>query len=88
MIAEILLVAQAVIGATLYFQGYGVVLARPFMHILYGVVAVVTLPAAWSYFGHLEDNRVKTVAMAVSCFFLWGILLRANNVAQFALPGV
>lgn len=86
MIAELLLVAQGVIGGLLYLQGYGGMLARPFMHILYGVVAVVTLPAAWSYFGHLDDDRVKTLAMALSCFFLWGILLRASSVAQFALP--
>lgn len=88
LIAEIVLLAQGVLGAVLYFQGYSGALARPFMHILYGVVAIVTLPAAWGYFGHLDDERVKTLAMAVTCFFLWGILLRASNVAQFVLQGL
>ena len=88
LIAEVLLLAQALIGAILYLQGYGGALARPYMHILYGAVAVVTLPAAWGYFGNLDDERVKALAMAVACFFLWGILLRASNVAHFALPGV
>ncbi|MCC6169863.1 MAG: hypothetical protein IT329_21780 [Caldilineaceae bacterium] len=86
VVGEIVLVLQGLLGALLYFQGLDVMLARPFMHILYGIVAVVTLPASHSYFGHLEDDRVKTLAMAVTCFFLWGILLRAGNVAQYQLP--
>ena len=58
------------------------------MHILYGIVAVLTLPAAHSYFSQLEDEKVKTLAMAAACFFLWGIVLRASQVAQYAGPGV
>lgn len=88
LIAEVLLLAQALIGTILYLQGYSGALARPYMHILYGAVAVVTLPAAWGYFGNLDDERVKALAMAVACFFLWGILLRASNVAHFALPSM
>ncbi|MEX1021354.1 MAG: hypothetical protein WDZ49_16960 [Litorilinea sp.] len=80
MLGELLLVAQAVIGVILYFQGYSGALQRPFLHILYGVVAILTLPAAYAYFGQLENENVKTVAMAVSCIFLWGILQRANQV--------
>jgi hypothetical protein len=80
MVGELLLLAQVVIGAILYFQGFGVVLQRPMLHILYGVVAIITLPAAYAYFGQLENENVKTVAMAVTCFFLWGILQRANQV--------
>jgi hypothetical protein len=86
VVGEILLVAQGVLGLILYLQGFGVMLPRPFMHILYGVVAVVTLPAAYSYFGGLEDDRVKSLAMFFVCFFLWGIIVRASSVAQFALP--
>lgn len=88
LVGELLLVVQALVGALLYFQGLHVMLARPFMHILYGIVAVVTLPASYSYFGNLEDERVRTLAMAVTCFFLWGILLRAGNVAQYELPSL
>lgn len=80
VLAVLLLVAQAIIGTVLYAQGFGVVLQRPFLHILYGVVAIVTLPAAYAYFGQLENENVKTVAMAVTCIFLWGILQRANQV--------
>jgi hypothetical protein len=86
MLGELLIVAEAALGGILYLQGLNVDLPRPFMHILYGVVALITLPAAQSFFGNLEDDKVKTLAMAAACFFLWGILLRASYVAQFAAP--
>lgn len=82
VVGEIVIIAQALVGIMLYFQGLGVALPRPFMHILYGTVAVITLPAAYSYFGHLEDEKVKALALALVCAFLWGILLRATSVAQ------
>ncbi len=89
MIGELLLVAQSLLGVYLYYVvGLGAALPRPFMHILYGVVSLVTLPAAQSYFGQLEDEKVKTLAMAAVCFFLWGIILRASHVAQYAGPGL
>ncbi|MBX3010606.1 MAG: hypothetical protein KF832_03825 [Caldilineaceae bacterium] len=87
MIGELLLVAQGLLGAYLYYvMGLGVALPRPFIHILYGVVSLVTLPAAQSYFGQLEDEKVKALAMAAACLFLWGIVLRASHVAQYAGP--
>lgn len=89
MIAEGLIVVQALIGAYLYFfMGLGVVLTRPFMHILYGLVAVITLPAAWGYFNSLEREDVKALAMGVTCIFLWGILLRASSTALYLPPGL
>ncbi len=87
MIGELLLVAQVLLGAYMYYgQGLSVALPRPFMHILYGIVSVITIPAAQSYFGQLEDEKVKAVAMAAACIFLWGILLRAAQVAQYPGP--
>lgn len=86
VVAELLILAQGLLGGLLYLQGYGSALPRPFMHILYGAVAVVCLPAAYGYFGSLEDDRVKTLAMALTCFFLWGILLRATSVATLPAP--
>lgn len=88
VVGEIVLILQGIIGGVLYLQGMDAALARPFMHILYGVVAIVTLPAAYGYFGSLEDEKIKALAMAFACFFLWGILLRASSVAQFALPAI
>ncbi|MCC6456741.1 MAG: hypothetical protein IT328_17435 [Caldilineaceae bacterium] len=86
LMGEILIIAQGALGGLLYLQGLDTALARPFMHILYGVVAVICLPAAQSYFGNLEDENTKTLAMAAACFFLWGILLRASYVADVAGP--
>ncbi len=86
VVGEVVLVLQGLIGALLYLQGLDAALARPFMHILYGAVAVVTLPAAYGYFGNMEDEKIKALAMAFTCFFLWGILLRASNVAQYVGP--
>jgi heme A synthase len=87
IIAELLIVVQGLLGAWMYlFQGLGPVLPRPFMHILYGIVALITLPAAWAYFGNLGEERVKTLAMGMTCVFLWGILLRASSTAQYLPP--
>jgi hypothetical protein len=86
MIGEVLILAEGALGGLLYLQGNDAALPRPFMHILYGVVAVICLPAAQSYFGSMEDENVKTLAMAAVCAFLWGILLRASFVAQNAGP--
>ena len=87
VIAELLLLVQFLIGVYLYAQGTGAALPRPFLHVLYGIVSIITLPAAYGYFNTLEDEKVKTLAMAAVCFFLWGIILRAGYVAQFVPPG-
>lgn len=81
VIGEIVLIAQFIVGWLVFAQVGGGMLPRPYLHILYGVVAVLTLPAGYSYFGRLDDEGVKTVAMAAVCFFLWGIVARAGAVA-------
>lgn len=86
MVGEILIIVQGALGGLLYLQGGGSALPRPFMHILYGIVALICLPAAQSYFGNLEDENIKSLAMAAVCAFLWGILLRASYVAQYPGP--
>ena len=86
VIGEVLLLAQFVLGWVLYFQGYASVLPRAWIHILYGVVAVLTLPAAHTYFHNIKDPKVQTLAMAFVCIFLWGILLRAGQVVTTQVP--
>jgi hypothetical protein len=88
IIGEVLIIVEALLGGYLYLQGLGALLPRPLLHILYGVVAIITLPAAYGYFGNLEEDNAKSVAMALTCFFLWGILLRAAQVAQYSVPGI
>ncbi|MCS6828598.1 MAG: hypothetical protein NZ553_18435 [Caldilinea sp.] len=84
VIGELLLLAQFCVGWILWFQGLSVVLPRAWIHVLYGVVAVITLPAAYAYFSRISDARVQTLAMALTCLFLWGILLRATQVVYIS----
>ncbi|MFO7633803.1 MAG: hypothetical protein R6W76_14760 [Caldilinea sp.] len=84
VIGELLLLAQFGIGWILWFEGLGSVLPRAWIHILYGVVAVITIPAAYAYFSKIPDPKVQTLAMSLTCFFLWGILLRSSQVVYMA----
>ncbi len=86
VIGELLLVAQFSLGWVLWFQGYGAALPRAWIHILYGAVAVITLPAAYTYFSNIKENRVQTLAMFAVCAFLWGIVARAGQVVYLQLP--
>lgn len=80
VIGELLLLAQFAVGWVLWFDGMGAILPRPWIHILYGVVAVITLPAGYAYFSKIADPKVQTLAMALVCVFLWGIVLRSAQV--------
>ena len=84
-VAEILLVAQFVVGGILWLQGLQAG-PRPWIHVLYGAVAIITLPAAYSYFGKLEDGKVQALAMTLACAFLWGIVQRAGQVITLQVP--
>ncbi len=86
VIGELLLVAQFSLGWVLWFQGYGAALPRAWIHILYGAVAVITLPAAYTYFSNIKENRVQTLAMFAVCAFLWGIVARAGQVVYLQIP--
>ena len=80
VVVELLLVGQALVGAGLWATQGFVIAQRPWIHILYGAVAVITLPAAYSYFSRIEDPRVQSLAMTLSCAFLWGIVQRSAQV--------
>jgi heme A synthase len=85
VVAEILLLAQFVVGGILFFEGLQAG-PRPWIHILYGTVAIIALPAAHTYFGKLEDTKIQALAMALSCAFLWGIVQRAGQVITLQVP--
>jgi hypothetical protein len=71
---EILYLAQGLIGVLQLLQG-----ARPErgIHILYGVVAALTLPAAYALTGGRDDNRAAWMYAGLG-LFLVGISLRAQ----------
>jgi hypothetical protein len=81
VVGEVLMVLQFIIGFILYNQGLGANLPRAFVHILYACVAVITLPAAYGYLNRLEDENVKSILMAIICFFLMEVVIRAGIVA-------
>ncbi len=80
VVVELLLVAQAGLGVVLWATQGFLIAQRPWIHILYGAVAVITLPAAWSYFSRIEDSRTQALAMTLVCAFLWGIVQRSAQV--------
>ncbi len=75
VIAEILYVAQAGLGAFLFFSGIGSLAGR-YIHILYGVVSVLVVPAIFFY-THGDAKRRAMLIYGVGLLFLIGIILRA-----------
>ena len=73
-VAEWLIVAEFVMGGLLLLGGRRP--AEAALHIVYGVVAVLTLPAAFVYMRE-RDERAAQLVYALACFFLGGVLLRA-----------
>jgi hypothetical protein len=74
VLGELLFVAQGTIGILLWING-----AEParVVHILYGVVSVISLPGYFA-FSKGKDDRDATLAYALICFFLVGVGLRAT----------
>lgn len=74
---ELLFLAQAVVGTVLWLQGL-----RPgrTIHLLYGGVAVLTLPAYYFFSGGRDDRRAA-LAYGIVMLFLLGISLRAIGTA-------
>lgn len=77
-VGEILFLSQGVIGILLWLSN-----ARPGrgVHILYGVVTVIALPAYYTI-SKGKDDRVATLAYSLICLFLVGIAVRAVMTAQ------
>ena len=73
-IGELLMLAEAIIGVLLLIGG-----AQPYrlgIHILYGIVAIITLPATFAYTRGRDDRWEQLIYVTV-CLFLCGIALRA-----------
>jgi hypothetical protein len=76
-VAEVLFLAQAIVGLTLWLGG-----DRPArgVHVLYGVVAILSLPAYYAMSKGRDDTRaVWTYGLLF--FFLVAIALRAMTTA-------
>ena len=79
IIGEILYLAQGSLGAFLFFSGIGN-LSGKLIHILYGVVCVLTLPAIF-FFTRGEESRRPMLIYGVGFLFLIGIILRGISTA-------
>lgn len=75
---ELLILAQAITGIALWLAG-----ARPTrgIHLLYGAVALLTLPGYYAYTKGQDDPRTAR-AYGLICLFLVGISLRAIGTAS------
>jgi len=79
VIAEALYLIQGGFGAFLFFSGIGVLSGRT-IHILYGVVSVLVIPAIF-FFTKGEEQRRPMLVYGAGFLFLAGIILRGIATA-------
>lgn len=77
-VAELLVIAQAVLGVLLVFGGAP--LAPLGLHIVYGVIAVLVIPVAIAY-TRGRTTRWEALILAAGCLFLLGVVLRSFETA-------
>jgi len=77
-IGEVVFIIQAVLGGVLYFTGFTL---SNMIHILYGALGILTLPAAFAY-TRGATNRRESLIYAIICLFLFGVALRAISTAN------
>ena len=75
VIGEGLIVAQTVIGILLYILGREP--ARGLLHVLYGVAALIAIPAAFA-FTRGRSTRYEALIYAIIALFLAGVTVRAR----------
>ncbi len=81
-IAEILILAEALIGVYLFLTGHQP--ARGWLHVLYGSLIPAMIPLAYVYTkGHIE--RRDMLIYATVTIITVGLILRAIYTAQVAL---
>jgi heme A synthase len=75
---ELLFLAQGVVGLVLLTGGLRA--ARTLVHVLYGIVLLISLPGAYAL-THGRDTRRESAIYAVIGLFLAGVTLRAMYTA-------
>jgi hypothetical protein len=76
---ELLFLTQGVVGALVYASG--LLAARTWVHALYGIVLVITLPGAYAL-TRGRDTRREALIYGTIGLFLAGVTLRAMFTAQ------
>jgi heme A synthase len=77
-VAELLLAAQVLLGVLIVLGG--VPLGPLALHVIYGVVAALVIPAVAAYVGE-RDGRREALILAGTCLFLLGMVGRAFETA-------
>jgi hypothetical protein len=83
-VGELLYIAQVIVGVLLSFSGVPQP-ARLWVHVLYGITLVITLPAAYA-FTRGRDSRREVMVYALAALFLAGVSLRAVATAALVAP--
>jgi hypothetical protein len=78
-IGELLMLAQFILGVLLLLNGQQAY--RQAIHILYGIVAIITLPGTFAY-TRGRDGRWERLIYVAVCLFLCGIALRALTTGR------
>ncbi len=78
-VAELLLLSEFIIGLMLLLSGRQP--GQLALHLVYGLVAVFTLPGAIAY-AHERSPRTAQMIYILACFFLGGILLRSLQTGR------
>ena len=74
VIAEVLILVQGALGVVMRFSG--IIPARGWMHIIYGVVGAIGIPAVYFYTKGQDENKEMFVYAAIFLFLI-GIVARA-----------
>jgi heme A synthase len=73
ILAEVLFIIQGSIGLGLLITGHHL---RDRLHILYGVLLVISVPVGLAYAGG-RDRRREALVLGVACLFMAGVAIRA-----------
>ncbi|MBX7253840.1 MAG: hypothetical protein K1X50_17795 [Candidatus Promineofilum sp.] len=76
-IGQLIFVAQAVMGGILWLGGGSAQIARPEIHLLYGVFALIFLPFIYVSVLRGDDTNRAQWVLAFTTLFLFGIALRS-----------
>lgn len=78
VVAEILILAQSALGAVVAVTGHFANLDRPSMHILYGIVSALTIPAVYIFTKADERYQVMLVygaSLIFLAFIVWRLMV-------------
>lgn len=78
-IAELILVAEVLLGAVMWFQGFRP--AQGWLHLLYGAIIPVLIPATYFY-TQARAGRPEILVYSTAAIITCGLIIRAIYTAQ------